>query len=79
MIVSASHRELLLDLSHFDRRDWWRKEYNTESSGGGSNEGCSVQTFYRDADGDSYGNPDDSVSACQMPTDFVLDNTDCDV
>ncbi len=37
-------------------------------------------TFYADGDGDTYGNADDSVSACAdaVPTGYVADNTDCD-
>ena len=35
-------------------------------------------TFYTDADGDGYGDPDASVTACDTPTDAVSDDTDCD-
>ena len=34
--------------------------------------------YYEDADSDTYGNPAVSVPACSAPTDYVLDNTDCD-
>ncbi len=36
-------------------------------------------TFYRDADGDSYGNPNDfvEVNTNAAPTGYVSDNTDC--
>ncbi len=35
-------------------------------------------TFYADADGDGFGDPDDSVAACDQPTAYVSDDTDCD-
>ena len=35
-------------------------------------------TWYTDADGDLFGDPDAPLSACERPTGAVADNTDCD-
>lgn len=35
-------------------------------------------TYYADADGDGYGNPAVTVTACTPPPGYVTDNTDCD-
>lgn len=40
-------------------------------------EGCS-ETWYADADGDGFGNPDDTTGGCLPPTGYVADSTDCD-
>lgn len=44
---------------------------------GGIDDGV-LLTFYVDSDGDDYGNPDISVTACEAPVNYVSDNTDCD-
>lgn len=38
----------------------------------------SAPTWYRDGDNDSYGDPEDSVVACQAPAGFVDRGGDCD-
>jgi uncharacterized delta-60 repeat protein len=39
---------------------------------------CAQQTYYADADGDTFGDPSVSQSACTQPTGFVMNNADCD-
>ncbi len=34
-------------------------------------------TYYRDFDGDGYGNPSSTILACSTPAGYVEDNTDC--
>ena len=36
------------------------------------------EVFYRDADGDGFGDPDDATLACGAPEGYVLLGTDCD-
>ena len=44
---------------------------------GGIDEGVQ-NTYYADADGDTYGDPSTSTMACTAPVGYVTDNTDCD-
>ncbi len=38
----------------------------------------SAETWYRDADADGYGNPDDTTLACIPPDGYTDDTSDCD-
>jgi hypothetical protein len=39
--------------------------------------GVPTQNFYADIDGDGYGNPNSSVSACTQPEGYVINKIDC--
>ena len=38
----------------------------------------STQTYYADADGDGYGNPNDTIIDCTAPSGYVSNSDDCD-
>ncbi|MBB3124768.1 hypothetical protein FHS04_002295 [Mesoflavibacter sabulilitoris] len=46
--------------------------------GNDDDESCVEQTWYQDADGDGFGNANQTQNACTQPNGYVSDNTDCD-
>lgn len=48
-----------------------------DCNGSVDDDASDVVTFYRDADGDSYGNEDDTEVACSAPAGFVDRGGDC--
>ncbi len=40
--------------------------------------GVSTSTFYIDSDNDGYGNPSETIEACQQPVGYVANADDCD-
>jgi len=48
-----------------------------DNCNGQTDEGVQA-SFYRDADGDTYGNPAVAVQACVAPSGYVADHSDCD-
>lgn len=40
-------------------------------------EGLASNTYYGDADNDTYGNPSNSIQACSLPSGYVSNNLDC--
>ncbi|MBI4141424.1 putative metal-binding motif-containing protein, partial [Candidatus Woesearchaeota archaeon] len=48
-----------------------------DNNDGQIDEGLSLHTYYRDADGDGFGNPSVSEQTCSARTGFVSNNQDC--
>lgn len=48
-----------------------------DNCSGSIDETFSFSTYYRDADGDTYGNPAITILACSLPAGYVTNNTDC--
>lgn len=44
---------------------------------GNIDEGFSTRVYYRDADSDTFGDPNVTLSACSQPSGYVINNYDC--
>jgi len=45
--------------------------------GEADNDAADVATFYKDGDGDGYGDSSDTTAACEAPSGYASDSTDC--
>ena len=51
---------------------------DNDCDGNTDDDGVGAPTWYADVDGDSYGDPASTQTACGQPSGYVSDNTDCD-
>ena len=51
---------------------------DNDCDGSVDNDAADPTTWYRDADADRFGNPDDPIDDCEPPSGYVGDDTDCD-
>ena len=51
---------------------------DNDCDGSADADATDATTWYADADGDGYGDASSSSSACDQPTGYVADDTDCD-
>ncbi|MCP3980258.1 MAG: sialidase, partial [bacterium] len=51
---------------------------DNDCDGATDDDGVGSGTWYRDADGDGYGDAGDATSACAQPAGYVSDDADCD-
>jgi hypothetical protein len=59
--------------------DWFAASACAEEEDTGLDTGAACdETWYRDADGDGYGDAGDAVDACEPPQGYVEDGSDCD-
>ena len=51
---------------------------NLDNNCDGNIDDVYLYSFYADSDADFYGDPNNSMLACTLPTGYVTDTTDCD-
>jgi N-acetylneuraminic acid mutarotase len=56
----------------------WGGYDSTRLNTGGRYCSCTTTAFYKDSDGDGYGDAGAPMQACSEPMGFVADNSDCD-
>jgi len=80
-VLTSPSGLMLLAFSHKDNNNILHFQYDIPAGGSGvlcKVEYSSLTTWYRDLDGDTFGDPANTTQAASQPVGYVANNTDCD-
>ncbi len=73
--IAASQSNVMIRFHYYNDDDgyWWQMDDVIVAEGA-----CIVNIYFRDSDGDGYGDPNVAIQACVQPDGYLTNNYDCD-